>query len=82
MILHIGNNVSILKNDILAILDYKTVKESDYNGNLVKDLIDNGKLNNGIRGDIRSYIITFQRGSLNLYISNISSDTLLKRKMI
>lgn len=82
MILHIGNNISILKNDILAILAYETVKESHYNRNLIKKLIDNGKLNNRIKGDVRSYIITLKKGSLNLYISNISSNTLLNRKMI
>lgn len=82
MILHIGNNISILKNDILAILDKDTVNNSDYNRDFIDKLIQNGRLKEKIGKDIKSYIITFKRGTLNLYISNISSNTLLNRKMI
>lgn len=82
MILHIGNNISILKTEILAILDNKTVEKSDYNKELVKKLIEDGRLKEKIGEDIKSYIITSKKGRLNLYISNISSNTLLNRKMI
>ena len=82
MILHIGNNISILKKDILIVLDHNTVESSDYNKIFIKKLIDDGRLKEKIGVDIKSYIITFKMGSLNLYISNISSNTLLNRKMI
>lgn len=82
MILHIGNNISILKNDILTILNRETMEESDCNKNLIDKLIQNGKLKNQIQEDVKSYIISLKDGEVSLYISNISSNTLLKRKMI
>lgn len=82
MILHIGNNISILKNDILTILNRETMEESDSNKNLIDKLIQNGKLKNQIQEDAKSYIISLKDGEMSLYISNISSNTLLKRKMI
>lgn len=82
MILHIGNNITIIKNDILTILNRETIEESDCNKSLIDKLIQNGKLKNQIHEDIKSYIISLKDGEISLYISNISSNTLLKRKMI
>lgn len=87
MILHIGNNMTILKNNILVILDYKMVEESDSNRALVKRLIEDGKLVNKIDEDTKSFILTIEdknktQKELKLYTSNISSKTLLNRKMI
>lgn len=82
MILHIGNNIVILKKDILAILNRETMEESEDNKNLISKLIQDKKLKNKIDGEIKSYIILSKDRELELYLSNISSNTLLKRKVL
>lgn len=82
MLLHIGNDISIFKNDIIAILNKKSIEESPYNKNLIDKLIQDGKFKNQIDEDINSYILSFEDGELFIYGSNISSNTLLKRKVI
>lgn len=82
MILHIGNNIVILKKDILAILNRETMEESEDNKNLISKLIQDKKLKNKIDGEIKSYIILAKDRELELYLSNISSNTLLKRKVL
>lgn len=86
MILHIGNNISILKNNILAILDYKIVETSEINKKFINELIEDGKLINKSK-DIKSYIISIDdkkksKRNLKLYTSNISSNTLFNRRML
>lgn len=86
MILHIGNNISILKNNILAILDYKIVETSEINKKFINRLIEDGKLINKSK-DIKSYIISIDdkkksKRDLKLYTSNISSNTLFNRRML
>jgi len=79
MIIHIGDNISLLEKDILLILDKKSVELSKVNRNLINNLIDNGMLINSIDSDIKSYIIVQEKESCKLYVSNISSTSLLNR---
>jgi uncharacterized protein YaiL (DUF2058 family) len=79
MIIHIGNNISLLERDILLILDRKTVELSKVNKAFVNNLIDNNELMNNMNPDIKSYIIVQEKGNLKLYVSNISSTSLLNR---
>ena len=79
MIIHIGDNISLLEKDILLILDKNSVELSKDNKNIINNLIDNGMLINSIDSDIKSYIIVQKEDKCKLYVSNISSVSLLNR---
>lgn len=79
MIIHIGDNISLLEKDILLILDRKTVELSKDNKALISKLIDSDMLINDMNSNIKSYIIVQEKGNLKLYVSNISSTSLLNR---
>lgn len=88
MIIHIGDNITLLEKDIVAILDIKTVLESIDNRQLIDDLIKDNCLVNDRNKNIKSYIIVNNanyrrnRDGINqykLYASNISSTSLIKR---
>lgn len=87
MIIHIGDNIALDEKDILVILDKNSVINSKDNKNLINYLIKNGRLVNKV-DDINSYIIINEKTKKNgrknkdllkLYVSNISSNSLLKR---
>ena len=84
MIIHIGDGVSILKRDILAILDIKNVERSMDNQNYINDLISKGYLMNRV-DKVACYIITREdkikdKNNIRLYVSNISSTSLCSRQ--
>ncbi len=88
MIIHIGDNISILENDIVAILDIDSVMESKENKDLIGNLIKEDRFVNYTNDNIRTYIITsdnkinINRSGNNqykLYASSISSTSLIKR---
>lgn len=86
MIIHIGENISLLEKDIVAILDIDSVLQSKDSKFFIDNLIKNNSLVNKIEKNVKSYIITSKNignGSkiedYNLYTSNISSKTLLER---
>lgn len=79
MIIHIGDNISLLEEDILLILDRKTVELSRDNKLFIQNLIDNNLLRNDMNSEIKSYIIVQEKDNLKLYVSNISSTSLLNR---
>lgn len=88
MILHIGDNITILEKDIVAILDINSVLESKDNKELIEYLIKKDCLMNYSNDNIKTYIITsdsnFERNrngikNYKLYVSNISSTSLTKR---
>lgn len=86
MIIHIGENVSLLEKDIVAILDIDSVLESKDSKFFIDNLIKNRSLVNDLEKNVKSYILTINDiGNGNniqkykLYTSNISSTTLLQR---
>jgi hypothetical protein len=86
MIIHLGDNVSLFEKDILFILDKKSVDSSRENAEFIKRLIESGSLINHV-DDIKSYVIAKDeknngknsKNKLKLYLSNISSNSLLHR---
>ncbi|MBU5437966.1 DUF370 domain-containing protein [Tissierella sp. MSJ-40] len=92
MILHIGENISILERDIISILDKKAVDSSRTTRRFINKLIEEGCLYNTIDKGVKTYIITCKKeihsnnrrrkSSYVLYTSNISSTTLAKRNTI
>ena len=88
MIIHIGDNISLLEKDIVAILDIDSVIESKDNKELIENFIKENCLVNYTNNNIKTYIISSDsnnkknRNSINqykLYASSISSTTLIKR---
>lgn len=89
MFLHIGNNNTILEKEIIAILDKKTVDNSEDTKVFIENLIEDGFLLNPNVKDIKTYIVTctnrFNKENKSyfkkygLYASNISSTALYKR---
>lgn len=77
MFLHIGDNNSIYKKDIVAILDKKVIDQSDENKGLIK-VLDKSSIDSS-KNDIKTYIVVCKNGDYQVYGSNISSITLLNR---
>lgn len=85
MYLHIGENIYILKKDIVAILNAKTLNSKE-DSEFIERFMDFNEVKNDIRDNVKSYIITCENSekrtfkkAYKLYFSNISSTTLLKR---
>lgn len=88
MFLHIGENIYILKKDIIAILNAKTLNLKDEN-RFIEEFMKLDELENLEGSNAKSYIITCEnkrnrkkrtlKRRCNIYFSNISPNTLLKR---
>ncbi len=73
MYVHIGNNEILNKNDIIAVIDVKTLKESRVNLRLINKLKERDKKDD-------ESVIIIQKGKEQKEIfSNISIFTLRKR---
>ncbi len=81
MYLHIGNDIIIKKKDILFILDYKNLKENRILKKLIEK-IDKKNITDISGQKQKTIIITKENETLKGYISNISSNTLGKRKFL
>lgn len=88
MFLHLGNNISVPVKDIVAILDKDSLEASKENNSYINKLKEIGHIKNEDVKNKKSYVIVcsgdFKRGRKKeencfIYLSNISSTTLLKR---
>lgn len=84
MYVHIGNNIYVLKKDIVGIFNAKAIDLSEKN-KYIKDLVKSNSIKD-IKDDIKSYIITCKKErkrttkkTCNIHCTNISSNTLLNR---
>ena len=83
MFLHIGGDIEINKKYIVAIFDLENTSTSKITKEYLKNATLKNKVINVSEEDLpRSYILTFEKGEEKLYISPISSQTLLKRSNI
>ncbi|WP_258361110.1 extracellular matrix regulator RemB [Moorella sulfitireducens (nom. illeg.)] len=73
MYLHIGNEMVVPFKDIIAIVNLSTIVRSAVNNEILKRAKQQG--NDPDSGDYKSCIITEKQ----IYLSNISSGTLMKR---
>ena len=80
MYLHIGNNEIVKKEDIIFILNYDILKDNKMYKEFMKR-VDEIKLI-CTKDNIKSVIIIKNNEKLKAYLSNISSVTLSKRKLI
>lgn len=81
MYLHIGKDIILKKENILFILDYKNLKE-DKVFNKFFEKINKKNIIDISESEAKSLIITKENEIIKGYISNISSNTLQKRKFI
>ena len=73
MYVHIGNDEMLKINDIIAILDVDTLKESRNNLRILNMLKNQSS-------DIKSVILIEKKGESQEYFSVISSNTLKRRR--
>ena len=79
MYLHLGGQTMVKQRDIVAILDLETTSVSKKTKEFLRINERNGVVEN-ISEDIpKSYVICNENGRTKIYISQISSATLLKR---
>jgi len=83
MFLHIGGDIEVNKKYIVAIFDLDNTSTSKITKEYLKNATLNNRVINVSEEDLpRSYILTFEKGEEKIYISPISSQTLLKRSNI
>ncbi|MCH5187228.1 MAG: DUF370 domain-containing protein [Oscillospiraceae bacterium] len=79
MYLHLGGQTVVRERDIVAILDLETTSVSKKTKEFLRINEKMGLMEN-ISDDIpKSYVICNENGNTKIYISQISSATLLKR---
>lgn len=79
MTLHIGGNTVVPIKSIIAIIDFGAVKESIINSEFVQIAKDEGFVVNVSDEGIKSLVLTEYEKETVIYMSPISSTTLLKR---
>lgn len=79
MYLHIGGQAMVKLRDIVAILDMETTSVSKKTREFLRNGEKNGIVVNVSEDIPKSYIICSENGVDKIYISQISSATLLKR---
>ena len=79
MYLHIGGQSMIKNSDIVAILDMETTSVSKKTREFLRECEKRGQVVNVAEDIPKSYILCNENGEDKIYISQISSATLLKR---
>lgn len=79
MFLHLGNDIVVQLNDIIAIMDMETTTVSKITREFLTIAEEEGFIINISEGLPKSYVITEVNKKSKIYISPISSVTLLKR---
>ncbi len=83
MIIHIGENDFIYKEDIIAILDKKSAEASNKTREFIYNLIKDGSIVGNIDENTKTYILVSNgKNNPKIYTSNISSKALVNRNMV
>ena len=81
MIIHIGNNKYLYKDEIIAILDRKSAEATIKSASFINELIKDNSIIGSIDQHTKTYIITTKNNKIMLYTSNISSKALVNRNI-
>lgn len=81
MIIHIGDNNYVFKDDIVAILDRKSAEATKKSVSFINELIEDNSIVGNIDQYTKTYIITSKDNKTILYTSNISSKALFNRNI-
>jgi len=80
MFLHLGSDVCINSKNIIAVMDLETTSVSKITKEFLKITTNKGNVININSEELpKSYVITKENGKNLIYVSPISSKTLLKR---
>lgn len=79
MYLHLGSDVVILKKNIVGIFDLDTTTISKHTKKYLTLAEKEGRVVNVSYELPKSFVVSFENGRAAVYISQLSSQTLLKR---
>ena len=79
MYLHLGSDVVILKKSIIGIFDLDTSTVSKHTRNYLALAQREGRVVTVSQELPRSFVSAYENGTVMVYVSQLSSQTLLKR---
>ncbi len=79
MYLHIGNSFTVRTKDIIGIFDFDKASTSKITKEFLKRQEEEGNLINTWEDFPKSFIIVNDRGEIKVFVSDISSGSLLGR---
>lgn len=80
MYLHLGENTVVKTEEIIGIFDMDTSTISKWTKNYLSNATKNGRVINVSMELPKSYVVCNEKNEIKVYISQISSTTLMKRK--
>lgn len=81
MIIHIGDDIYIYKEDIVAILDKKSAESNKDTRNFINKLGEDNCIIGPIDRYTKTYVLVSQENNTNIYTSRISSKALVSRNI-
>ena len=79
MYIHLGNEISVKKKNIVGIFDIENTTISKNTGHLLENATKEGRVVNVSYEMPKSFIVSMENGREIVYISQISFDTIRKR---
>ncbi len=76
-----GSGISVNENDIIAILNIGYIKNTKDNQKFYDKLLKENEVVDISNGNEKSLILTNRKEKIKAYISNISANTISKRKL-
>lgn len=76
-----GSGISVNENDIIAILNIGYIKNTKDNQKFYDKLLKENEVVDISNGNEKSLILTNKKEEIKAYISNISANTISKRKL-
>jgi len=81
MYLHIGKGLILNKENIVAILNIDYIKKIKEYKKFYQKLLEEEKIINIANGNEKTLILVNKNNETKAYISNINSNTIVKRKL-
>ena len=83
MYLHLGNEVVVRKQDILAVFDLDNTSQSHLTRKFLSAAEKAGEVGNAAGAELpKSFVVCTESGRQTVYLSQLNSSTLLKRSEI
>ena len=79
MYLHLGNNVSVNGENIIGVFDFDNTTVSKRGRWFLPEAEKKGQVINASEDLPKSFVVVSENGKTTVYISSISTQTLLKR---
>lgn len=79
MFIHIGEDDYIYKNDIIAILDRKSIDSRKISSDFIDSLIKDNCLVGKLDSSVKTYILLSENNKIKIYTSTISTKALANR---